>query len=378
MKHASHYQKEQITETIQTASIAIIIPMTSKGTEMTSVKESPFWFNTFQTFCYSIDWAANRNKFTFFIGFDKGDPIYDLGDSWNDFRKEFKSNAGMGISWQTGMSPEKVTNILETQLAVELHDFGDLAGAPSQVVNRLAGLAYDAGFDYIYQINDDTEIETKQWHLKFMKALASNPVFPNFGVTGPTDSLNPKIFTHAFVHRTHIEAIGSFFPSTFKNWWSDDWISTVYGEKHTFRHADVQITHNVEAQKTSGWNRYDIDYSAQYFLEKEIRQGFVTLNRFLRGRGAPGLPLPDVCGFSPAVGDLMAHRHQTEVLAARAQGEEDAGRAEYQENLARLGLVVPPPGGGGGGDSGGGGDDDRGGLGIDFEIGGHVVGAAVK
>lgn len=49
------------------------------------------------------------------------------------------------------------------------------------------------------------------------------------------------------------------FPPYFKNWWSDDWISTVYGSEHTFRNEDVEIKHNVGAQKTHGTTRYQVD-----------------------------------------------------------------------------------------------------------------------
>lgn len=52
---------------------------------------------------------------------------------------------------------------------------------------------------------------------------------------------------------------GHLFPPFFKNWWSDDWISTVYGVEHTFRCEDVQIQHNVNAQKTNGLTRYAVD-----------------------------------------------------------------------------------------------------------------------
>mmetsp|Transcript_5548 Transcript_5548/g.7258 ORF Transcript_5548/g.7258 Transcript_5548/m.7258 type:complete len:367 (-) Transcript_5548:231-1331(-) len=297
---------------LKSASIAITIPMTSKGTEMLTIQDSPFWFNTFQTFCYSIDWKTNEYKYTFYIGFDKGDSIYDVGDAWNIFRETFHTNAIQAITWM-GLEQEEVKRLLQERLFLKLNDFDGLQGAPSQVVNSLMKKAYDDGHDYFYQINDDTGIDTKNWPLPFIQSLAANPVYPHMGVTGPTDSLNPKIFTHAFVHRTHIDIFGFFFPLSFKNWWSDDWISTVYGKDHTFRHPDILITHNVQAQKSSEWNRYAIDYSAQYILQKEIQQGFVTINRFLRERNAPGLPLPSICGYAPSVDDLYAHRkHELE------------------------------------------------------------------
>lgn len=35
--------------------------------------------------------------------------------------------------------------------------------------------------------------------------------------------------------RTHMDVFGRFFPASFRNWWSDDWISNVYGREHTLR-----------------------------------------------------------------------------------------------------------------------------------------------
>ena len=54
-------------------------------------------------------------------------------------------------------------------------------------------------------MNDDTVIVTPNWAIKLVETLALNPYIPNFGVTGPSDSNNDKIFTHGFVHRTHLE-----------------------------------------------------------------------------------------------------------------------------------------------------------------------------
>lgn len=92
------------------------------------------------------------------------------------------------------------------------------------------------------------------------------------------DSNNNKIFTHSFVHRTHIEVFGHLFPPFFKNWWSDDWISTVYGSEHTFICPDVEIKHNVGAQKEKGSTRYTVDQSAQLKLEDELLKGHVQVS----------------------------------------------------------------------------------------------------
>lgn len=65
--------------------------------------------------------------------------------------------------------------------------------------------AYADGYDYFYQVNDDTQIITPNWADNFINSLQSNPVASNVGVTGPFDRNNDKIFTHSFVHRTHFE-----------------------------------------------------------------------------------------------------------------------------------------------------------------------------
>lgn len=48
--------------------ICMAVPVTSKGTQMSSVSESPFWSNLFDSFMKSIDWRSNRYEFEFYIG----------------------------------------------------------------------------------------------------------------------------------------------------------------------------------------------------------------------------------------------------------------------------------------------------------------------
>ena len=94
---------------------------------------------------------------------------------------------------------------------------------------------------------------------------------------------------------------GHYFPSYFKNWWSDDWISTVYGSEHTFRNAEVVIQHNVESQKTNGPTRYEVDHSAQLHLDEELLKGHALVDAWLKKNELPRLPLHDICGYAPLV-----------------------------------------------------------------------------
>ncbi len=280
--------------------ICIGVPMTSKGTEMDGVRDSPLWSNLFDSFMKSIDWRSNKYVFKFFLGFDLGDEIYDTGDAWNEIRTIFANRARYRLE-ETLLEASLVTSILENNLHIEIKHYQHLQGAPTQVVSQLMMAGYSENYDYFYQVNDDTIIETPNWPARFITALAGNPSIPNFGVTGPLDTNNDKIFTHSFVHRTHMDVFNFYFPVSFKNWWSDDWISSIYGAEHTFRLDDVKIKHNVGAQKTSGaTQRYEVDHGAQLRLDGELRKSFTLIDAWLKKNSYPRLPLPAVCGFIPA------------------------------------------------------------------------------
>jgi len=76
-----------------TVHMCIAVPMTSKGTVMKDLAESPFWANLFDSFMKTIDWRSNRFVFKFYLGFDKADSLYDTGDAWSEFRELFARRA---------------------------------------------------------------------------------------------------------------------------------------------------------------------------------------------------------------------------------------------------------------------------------------------
>lgn len=78
-----------------------------------------------------------------------------------------------------------------------------------------------------------------------------------------------------------MDVFGHLFPPSFKNWWSDDWISTVYGSDHTFLCPEVEIKHNVATQKEKGFTRYEVDKSAQLKLDEELLRGHVMVRHHL-------------------------------------------------------------------------------------------------
>ena len=295
--------------------VAVVVPMTSRGTDMNSVDQSPLWFNLFASFVESVDWRKNKHQFVFYLGFDRGDALYDTGDAWQDMRSAFRGHATKALKW-LGYGNWTIKHVLDhgpkkgqdPALSITLVHFDDTSGAPSQAVSQMAKRAvFDDGADYVYQLNDDTILVSKDWLETYVRALEASELAPNLGVAGPLDTQNERILTHSFVHRTHVEIFDAFFPKAFRNWWSDDWISTVYGSRATFARRDVVVTHNVQSQKTGAWNRYDVDHAAQHQLHSEVQKGFVVINAWLRDKGFPTMPLPDVCGYSP----MMTRIHDT-------------------------------------------------------------------
>jgi hypothetical protein len=67
---------------------------------------------------------------------------------------------------------------------------------------------------------------------------------------------------------------------------------------------DVLVTHNVQSQKTGAFNRYAVDEAAQFKLRRELSDGFVTINTWLKDHGRPPMPLPSICGYSPLMAEL--------------------------------------------------------------------------
>ena len=82
--------------------------------------------------------------------------------------------------------------------------------------------------DYYFRVNDDTSLSTSGWTEQFITVLgAMDP--PNVGVVGPNHhGGNEFILTHDFVHHTHLEIFGFYYPRTFSDWYADDWITYVY------------------------------------------------------------------------------------------------------------------------------------------------------
>jgi len=57
------------------------------------------------------------------------------------------------------------------------------------------------------------------------------------GVTGPIDRGNRAIFTQSFVSSLHLDIFSTYYPKAFRNWYSDDWVSSVYSSTYVTGYA---------------------------------------------------------------------------------------------------------------------------------------------
>ena len=81
-------------------------------------------------------------------------------------------------------------------------------------------------------------------------------------MAGPFDVNNLRIMTQAFCSRTHYDIFGYFYPPAFKNWYSDDWATFVYGADNTFWCGDIQVSNtNVKGTRYGSVPRFSLSIS---------------------------------------------------------------------------------------------------------------------
>ena len=185
----------------------------------------------------------------------------------------------------------------EFGMNITFHKF-DVAEQDSIPMNSLMQSAANTGAQYLVRLNDDTEIMTKRWITRSVNQLQSfSP--PNIGVVGPTcREGNTAILTHDMVHRKHIDIFGSYYPKILKNWYIDDWISSVYGPKRTSKLKDWLVIHHVE-----GGTRYKPAKSQFKLLKPLIEEGKQKINNFLNTKNEINLISYSLYGKNPRYTD---------------------------------------------------------------------------
>lgn len=204
-------------------------------------------------------------KYEYVLGYDKGDPFYDSVEGMTQVEEWFEAHIA---------APLKKNNIIIRMRKVKVNN---TLKKPGPVFLEMGRAAYNAGADYMYRVNDDTEM-LGNWPNVFVKAL--NDVTPkNLAVVGPTCSQgNQKILTHDFVARQHMDIFEmNYYPPQLTDWWMDDWISFVYGKTRTFKAQGVKVIHHTGAHG----QRYEVDKSHMNLLGKLLKDGRQNIRNHL-------------------------------------------------------------------------------------------------
>ena len=148
------------------------------------------------------------------------------------------------------------------------------AGKPTWAQNDAMLEAYLDNVEYHYGVNNDTRFQTPNWTELFVHQLSLfDP--PNVGVVGPRHSGgNTGILTYDFVHRTHIDVLGYYYPRAFTDWWGDTWITRVYQPGRLKKLDDVRIAHTMGIGQ-----RYGVHYKARERLDEMVLSGQETISR---------------------------------------------------------------------------------------------------
>ena len=164
-------------------------------------------------------------EFIVYIGFDEFDPFWD-------------TNSTFALLNQT------IHEMSQEMVAANVVFFRYIRLPPTQgwltyIWNHLYARSMFDRAEYFYQLNDDLNFETRGWATAFVQTLQE---YNDFGVVAPNDvRWNCEVLTQAFVSRKHWDIFGWFYPPEIKDWYSDFWITKVYGADATHCLQDVKI-----------------------------------------------------------------------------------------------------------------------------------------
>ena len=211
--------------------IALLVPTTSRGFRWMKITQAPVVRFMLPSIAKTVEPGF---IFRIYIG-------YDIGDLYFDSPVHI---AGLAQIFQDEVEESCKRRYIRCELI--LQGFQNTLCKPGPMFNFLSASAISDGADFVYRVNDDSELRTS-WASAFTLKLASfNP--PNVGVVGPTcKEGNEGILTHDFVHKTHAYIFSVHYPPLLMDWWMDDWISTLYNKDSTSRMENVLVVHHIDS-----------------------------------------------------------------------------------------------------------------------------------
>jgi hypothetical protein len=163
----------------------------------------------------------------FYVAYDFSDPLLEHAANRDLFELLFHNNIG-----------EQYQCNINGLVMVEANSTKKPVWAQNDAMLR----AYADNNEYYYRVNDDTEMVTLNWTAKFIEVLLSFTP-PNVGLVGPSFKLgNVGILTYEFVHASHIDIFGYYYPKKFEGWHADQWITAVYSTRRK-KLKDIWVKH---------------------------------------------------------------------------------------------------------------------------------------
>lgn len=213
-------------------SVAIGGGITSKRLDKSAIHHMYEKFQFFKVFLPSFCQTASAGyEYHFYLAYDSTDALFSDNEFLTAFQKTFV---------------DMIAALCSDLGTVSLHLVEcSHAGKPAWAQNDAMLEAYLDNVDYHYRINDDTVMKTKDWTRTFIETLnALDP--PRVGVVGPNHSGgNTAILTYDFVHRTHVDIFGFYYPRLFTDWFADGWITRTYRPDRCKKLPDVLLVHTL-------------------------------------------------------------------------------------------------------------------------------------
>ncbi|XP_013381273.1 uncharacterized protein LOC106152298 [Lingula anatina] len=240
--------------------IAIGLGITTNKIPMDKINSAlPLFTTLLPSFCET---ASLGYRYHFYLAHDHTDAFFSKEGSHKNFTVSFYT---------------LVKTHCHPSLPVLLHFVNcGHSGKPAWAQNDAMMAAYNDSMDYYYRVNDDTKMKSKNWTEVFIRALSQfNP--PNVGVVGPNhQGGNMAILTYDFVHKTHVDIFGFYYPRNFTTWYADDWITKVYQPDKSRKMNEIIVLHTM-----SVGTRYNIASIGGQILEKQLERDKKTLQAWL-------------------------------------------------------------------------------------------------
>lgn len=238
--------------------IAFLVPSTSNKRDYKNYDDCDFIRILLSSFIYTYNSKNSFFEYTFYLGHDYDDKFY-------------VKNKEKIINYVKSLNLNIKIKIIE----INLKERGHL----SEIWNILFKNAIDDDNDYFYQLGDDIRIIDSDWEIKFISQLKK---YNNIGVIGPLDLNNDGLLTQSFVHKTHFNIFGYYFPKIIKNLYVDNWIEHVYksffNNNRSFKVDDLRVINSGGPQRYNNPKKYEMLKSYHEALKegKQIYNNYIN------------------------------------------------------------------------------------------------------